>query len=85
MITIFIINIDEYCACGGDDNGGLPNDDGAEYDNIDDDGDDGCDRTTKTKITTMITTTMMRMMTASMLQPMLATIVIETMIERSPR
>ena len=85
MITIFIITIDEDCACGGDANGGLPGDNGAEDDNLHDDGDNGRDRTTMTKAATRITTTMMRMITTSMLQPMLTTMVSETMIERSPR
>ena len=85
MSTIFIIAIDEYCASDGDDYGGLPNDDGAEDDNIDDDGDDGRDRATRTTITTRITQTMIRMMLTTRLQPMLTIMGIGTMIERIPR
>ena len=85
MITIFIITIDEECVCKGDDNCGIPKDDGAEDDNINDDGDYGRVRTTMTMSTTRITTTMMRMMMTIMLQPTLVTTVIEAMIERRPR
>jgi hypothetical protein len=50
VIAVFVITIDEDCACDGDDNGGIPNyGDGAEYDNIDGDGDVGRDRMTITK------------------------------------
>ena len=82
---VFIVTVDEDCARYGDENGGLPNDDGAEDDAPNDDGDDGCDRTTMTNIKTRITTTMLGMSTTSVLKPMLTTMVIETMIERSPR
>jgi hypothetical protein len=86
VITVLVITINEDSDCDGDHNGGLPNDgDGAEYDNIDADGDDGRDRTTMTKVTTRITTTMMRLTTTPMLPPMLTTMVIETMVKTSPR
>ena len=58
--------------------------DGAEDDNIDDERDDGRDRTTMTKIATRINTMGMRTKTNSMLQPMPITMVIETVIGRSP-
>ena len=68
----------------GDDYGGLSSDDGAENVNIDDDGDDGRDRATRTTITTRITKTMMRTMMTTRLQPMLTIMVVETTIERIP-